>query len=481
MNRPSVSRWRLYLAAWREVLARHGATLRHAWALRRQIDGLPFRRDEAEFHASALALQRSPPSPVPRVAAWLLIGFAAIALLWAVCGKVDIVAVAPGKIVPSGRSKPIQAIETASVAAIHVQDGDAVRAGELLLQLDATAAAADIDRITNELTVVRLQSLRARALLDAMSSGQRPVLPAAADLPPDRRQEAIRQVDAQFAEHQSALARLAADIERRRAELQSTQALLRKLEQTLPIVRGRAQDYLDLQQRQFVSRHAWLEKEQARLELENEANAQRSRLDEIRAALRESESQRSALVAETRRQLVDAAADGEQKAESLRQELVKAQLRRRLMDITAPIDGTVQQLAVNTVGAVVTPAQALMLLVPGQQPVEVEALLENKDVGFVKFGQPVEVKIETFPYTRYGTLPGIVAQVSPDAVSDDTHGLAYQAKIRLDRASLEIDGTHVPLQPGMAVVAEVKTGRRRVIEYFLSPLMAHTSESLRER
>lgn len=155
-------------------------------------------------------------------------------------------------------------------------------------------------------------------------------------------------------------------------------------------------------------------------------------------------------------------------------------MRRRLVDITATIDGTVQQLAVNTAGAVVTPAQPL-LLVPGQQPVEVDVLLENKDVGFVKPGQPVELKIETFPYTLYGTVSGTVAQVSPDAIGDEKHGLTHQAKISLTRPTLAVDGTHMPLQLGMAVVAEVKTGRRRVIEYFVSPLIVRASESLRER
>lgn len=480
MMAASFARYRLRLLALRDLCARYLDCLRHAWSVRRELDGPSYRHDEAEFLAGALALQRSPPSPAPRVALWLICAFALLALLWAIFGKVDVVATAAGKIVPSGHSKAIQAIETASVKSIRVRDGDSVHAGDLLLELDATVAAADVDRVENERIAARLQALRSQAMLAAMTGGRLPLI-SAADLPATRIAEATRQAEGMHAEYSARLARLQADIDRRQAELQSTQQLIRKLEQTLPITRGRAQDYQDLQTRGFVSRHAWLEKEQARLDQEGELAMQQSRLSEIRAALRETQGQRSALVAETRRQLLDAAAEGTQKAESLKQELLKAEAREKLTRIVAPIDGTVQQLAINTVGGVVTPAQVLMLLVPDQQPIEIDAVLENKDIGFVKPGQVVEIKVETFPYTRYGTIPGTVLHLSHDAVGDEERGLTYLAKIRMEKSSLQVNGRDVQLHPGMAVVAEIKTGRRRVIDYFLSPLLEHTSESLRER
>ena len=151
------------------------------------------------------------------------------------------------------------------------------------------------------------------------------------------------------------------------------------------------------------------------------------------------------------------------------------------MHVVAPIDGTVQQLAVNTVGGVVTPAQVLMLLVPNDQPMEIDARLENKDIGFVTAGQPVEVKVETFPYSRYGTLRGRVRHLSRDAINDEKTGLIYLAKIQLETSSVPVNGREIPLQAGMAVTAEINTGHRRVIEYLMSPLIEHVNESLRER
>lgn len=471
---------RLHLSAWCDLATRYLAAFQHAWSLRKRMDGPIYQRDEAEFLAAALALQRTPPSPAPRVALWLISAFALIALIWATFGKVDVVASAVGKLVPSGRSKPIQAIETASVKHIAVREGDAVHAGDVLIELDATATTADTDRIQNEMIAARLVTLRAQAMLAAQRSGQLIALHAS-DIPTARLTDGTRQLQGMLTEYRARLARLDADIERRQAELQSLQEAIRKLEKTLPITTRRADDYQDLQARGYVSRHAWMEKEQARLDQEGELATQQSRLAEVRAALRETQGQRTALIAESRRQWLDAAEEGQQKAESLRQELLKASARNKLMQIVAPIDGTVQQLAINTIGGVVTPAQVLMLLVPNDQAMEIDARLENKDIGFVSAGQTVEVKVETFPYSRYGTLRGRVLHLSRDAINDDKVGLTYLAKIQLEKSSVEVNGREVPLQAGMAVTAEINTGRRRVIEYLMSPLLEHVHESMRER
>ncbi len=153
----------------------------------------------------------------------------------------------------------------------------------------------------------------------------------------------------------------------------------------------------------------------------------------------------------------------------------------QLTQVTAPIDGTVQQLSVHTVGGVVTPAQVLMLIVPQQQTIEVEAMLENKDIGFVHPGLAVEIKLEAFPFTRYGTIPGTIAHLSHDAVTDDKRGLSYLAKVQLQQNTISVDGRNEAIVPGMSAIAEIKTGQRSVIEYLLSPVLQYKRESLRER
>ncbi|MEK0427579.1 MAG: HlyD-family type secretion protein [Pseudomonadota bacterium] len=454
---------------------------RRAWATRASHDRESRRHDEAEFLAGSLALQHTPVSPAPRVAIWLLMVFSLIALLWACFGKLDIVASAPGKVIVSGNTKAIQALGTASVRDIRVREGDAVKAGQLLLVLDPTEPAADVERIANDLHMARAQALQARRVLDAIDRGRLVPQEAPANFSAVRSHELALKAEAAYQEFRSRLARIQAELEKRQAELQSTATHIEKLESTLPYTQARAKDYRQLNERNFMSRHAWMEKEQLRLEQEGELATQRSRASEIHAAVRESLAQRQALITETRRQLLDDWSEGRQKAATLEQELVKAQSRLQLTRLTAPIDGTVQQLAVHTIGGVVTPAQILMLVVPQQQRVEIEALLENKDVGFVHPEQPVEIKLETFPFTRYGTTQGTVTHISRDAITDEKRGLLYLAKIRLAKNTVNVDDHEEPIVPGMSATAEIKTGKRSVIEYFLSPVLQYKSESLRER
>ena len=169
------------------------------------------------------------------------------------------------------------------------------------------------------------------------------------------------------------------------------------------------------------------------------------------------------------------------RAAAVSQDVVKAARRRAVQRLVSPVDGVVQQLAVHTVGGVVTPGQQLMVVVPRDAPLEVEAWVENKDVGFVRPGQPVEVKVETFPFTRYGTVAGRVTGLSRDAVSVERLGLVYAARVSLDRSAVRVEERDVALAPGMAVTVEIAIGRRRVLDFFLSPLLRRTHESLRER
>lgn len=473
---PSVSRVALILG----MLRRYAATFRAAWRARHEVAEPNRTRAEAEFLPATLALQETPVSPAPRVVTWLLMAFALIALLWAVLGRVDVVAVAPGRIIADGYNKLIQPLELARVAAIHVREGQSVVAGQLLIELDGTAPEADLGRVQNELLAARLEAARARAFLVAMDGGavKMPGVDGAAH---DRMADEQRLLEGHHDEFSAKLRRLSAEIQRRKAEARTVHESVRKLEQTSPLARQRADDYKGLVAQNFISRHGYQEREREAIEQERDLAAGRSRLDEIAAGQMEAERQREALVAETRRVYLDRLRDAEQRSMALQQELAKVERRGSAMRMTAPVTGTVQQLAVNTIGGVVSPGQVLMQIVPRDHVLEVEARLENKDAGFVHAGQAAEVKVEAFPFTRYGTLVGEVVQVSPDAMQDEVRGWVFSARVRLAQRHMAIEGRRINLTPGMATMVEIKTGSRRVIEYFLSPLLQYQNESLRER
>lgn len=471
------------MSARRELLHRYRRTWAYAWRHRKQLDAPARLPHEVQFLPAALSLQEQPVHPVARYIKWSIMAFSALALLWACLGEIDVVATAQGKIVPSGKTKVIQPSDVAVVKDIHVYDGQQVKAGDLLVELDASQTGADVERLKSELMAARVDTARAAALLESIHSGQppRPLDSRLPDIDEERRQATQLWLQGQYLELRSNVDQAQAMIDQRAAEIRAAQATVESLRKTLPIAEQLAGDYKRLLERNFVAKHAWLEKEQARLDQLRELAVQQARVIELGASQREAEQRRESVIAQTRRAMLDLQHESEQKAAGLAQELLKAEQRDRLTRLTAPVDGTVQQLAIHTNGGVVTEAQPLMVIVPKDQPVEVEAMLENKDIGFVRPGQDVEIKIETFTFTKYGVVHGRVISVSDDAIEDEKRGLLYSMRIQLGQNHIRVGGADVPLTPGMAVSAEVKTDKRKVIEYFLSPLKQYANESLDER
>ncbi|OLU36002.1 HlyD family type I secretion periplasmic adaptor subunit [Pseudomonas sp. PA27(2017)] len=471
------------MGAKRELLNRYRSAWRHSWRNRKAMDVPPRLSHEVQFLPAALALQEKPVHPAPRYIQWTIMVFAALALVWACVGEIDVVATATGKIVPSGKTKVIQPNEVAVVKAIYVHDGQQVKAGELLVELDSQITGADVERLHSELLAAQVDSARARLLLQAIKDKTEPasVSRFIANATPAQQESLQRWVQGQYLELRAALDQSDAQIEQREAEVRSLRASITALSKTLPISRELAADYRGLLDKQFVAKHAYLEKEQILLDQERELAQQKARISELEAALKAAQQQRTGVLAQTRRAMLDLQNDADVRAASLTQELRKAEQRNRLTQLTAPVDGTVQQLAIHTQGGVVTQAQPLMVIVPSDQPVEVEAMLENKDVGFVRPGQAVEVKVETFNFTKYGVVDGTVVSISSDAIEDEKLGLVYSARIQLKKNTIQVGDSSISLSPGMAVRSEVKTDKRKIIDYFLSPLRQHAAESLVER
>lgn len=465
------------------LLQRYRQVWGESWRQRKRMEPPKRLPHELQFLPAALTLQESPSHPAPRILVWAIIVFAVLALSWAYFGKIEVVAVAPGKIVPSGKTKLVQSSETAVVKAIHVSDGQLVSVGEVLIELDPTSAGAEVRRLQSDLLAARIDQARSTAMLEAINHPQEPRLAheSLQEANADQLLATQRWLQGQYQEYRSQLELADAEILQRSADIQAAQVQVSNLRTTLPIATRLAEDYERLLTQQYVARHEYLQKEQARLDVLRQLSVQQASVAQSTAAQNEARRRREGVVAQTRRAMLDLQQEASQKEASLVQQLAKAHYQETLTQLKASVAGTVQQLAIHTVGGVVTPAQALMVIVPMDQPVEVEAMLENKDVGFVRAGQAVTVKVETFTFTRYGTVEGEVLSVSNDAIEDEKRGPIYSSRIRLKTNSLIINRQSVALSPGMSVTAEVKTDQRRVLDYFLSPLQQHIDESLRER
>ena len=470
-------------------------------------DVLAFRKPRGDtarqFLPAALEIMETPASPVGRATGGTIILFFAIAIAWASFGHVDIIATAPGKIVPTGRTKTIQPLETGVVAAIHVQDGDHVAAGQVLIELDHTVTQAERRRVSQDLISAQLDSSRLSALragfdrLESVSDLAAPV--GASDLDLVRTRAAMQ---AQAAEQLAKMASVNRQIEQKRAEAESVSAAVAKIDASLPLVEQTANIRRQAMQIQYGNQIAYLDAQARLLDQQNERTVQSRKLVEIEAARKALEQQLGQTKSGFERQVFSDLSDAQKKVDELGQDLIKAERKEEEQVLRAPIDGTVQQLALHTVGGVVTPAQQLMIIVPADSRLEAEAMIPNRDIGFVSAGQSAEVKIDTFNFTRYGLLQGKVISVSQDAIvrdkpneragpskkggalsdSSEPEGqeLVYAARIALDGTKMQVDDRLVSLAPGMAVTVEVKTGTRRVIEYLMSPVLRYRQESLRE-
>lgn len=466
-----------------------------------QVVPLSQRREELGFLPAALEIVETPPSPIGRAIGFTLMGLFCITLAWSWWGTIDIVASATGKVVPSGRTKVIQPFETGVVRSIRVQDGQPVRAGDVLIELDPTVNAAERDHLLSDLLAEQLNVARLRAALaggDDFVGDSAPPANADPALIRTQRQLLLNQVS----EHRAKLAALDRQRAQKQAEEATTTATIQKLEALIPVIQPRVDVRKVLMDKDLGSKLTYYETLQQLVEQQKELGVQKSRLQEAEAAVAAIGETRRQAEAEWRRGLLDDLAKAEQKANGLLQDLIKAEQKTKLQQLTAPVDGMVQQLAVHTIGGVVTPAQALLFIVPSDSRLEIEAMVSNRDIGFVHAGQEAEVKVDTFNFTRYGLLRGEVLSVSQDAIvrdhlqdrpdgrgrgtpneSSEPKGqeLNYSARISLPQTRMQIDDRMVSLSPGMAVTVEVRTGSRRILSYLLSPLLRYHQETLRER
>lgn len=430
------------------------------------------------FTSAAIALQSRPPLPLARRVSLALCLMTLLTLVYSYFASMDVVVSAQGRVIPSGKSKMVQPLESGIVKAIHVRDGASVKAGDVLIELDSTTTTADRDRLQRELWVTEAESER----LMAMTQGRgRLMLPTGMPAEVAARQTAI--LDSRLSEHHFRTASLEADIARRQADHDAIGASLTQLRASLPLVRKKNEMREELARTGHIAETGLIETRLELINMEKDLAVQENRLKEAAAGLRVSVQQKAQADAEFRVRIAAEAAEASHKRNATRQELVKAHQRQELQVLRAPIDGIVQQLAVSTVGGVVTPAQALMMIVPENSPLEVEAQVMNRDIGHLHAGQPAVVKVETFDFTRYGPIDGKVQWVGTDAVTDPKLGPVYPVRIQIRsaRTPYPVGGRAGIVSPGMSVTTDIRVAERRLIEYFLAPLLRYKEESLRER
>lgn len=460
------------------------------------------RDEELEFLPAALEIQQTPPLPMARYIVWAILVFFTIGIIWSWLGHVDIVSVATGKIVPSSRVKIIQPLETGVVREIYVKEGDAVNAGEILIELDPTLTDADQVQTKEQQLALKLDRVRILKILEEIGNSDEGIgyrdedgnphtpSPNPKNLAPTtyplaattkQKERVAQRIQTQLNEYYSLQAALRDEKKQRQAERGAIRERIIQLESTIPLITERAKSIADLLAKDLIPRSQWLELEQERIEQVQERNVQKNNSRMVDSAIANINQRLTAQKAEFEKTQLTELADVENRIIAFEQERVKADKRVTLQNLRSPVTGTVHQLAMHTIGGVVTPAQELMHIIPHDDPVEVEAWLPNKDIGFVSDGQKAAIKVETFPFTKYGLVDAEILNVSNDATPDENLGLVYAMRVKMYQTTMRVKEKIINLSPGMAVTVEVNLGKRRLIEYLLAPLLRYKDESVRER
>lgn len=476
-----------------EILSRYARVWKAAWAERKAMEPPKRYKDEAAFLPAHLELIETPVSAAPKWVGRLIILFAVLTLTWAIIGQLDIVAVTQGKTIVTGHSKVIQSLENAVVKKVYVENGQAVQAGEILIDLSAIGAEADYAGAKQSLQAERLNQLRQRLLLQALEQKQfspilnTPLKTSAQTIDNSKAlsvaaiSNATTLAQSQYQTWQTQDSELSGSLAQRKAEKTTLTSEISSLKQLNQIEKQRLNDLTQLYNKDYIAKHTYLEQKRKSVEINSQLQTKQNRLSEIDAAIEQVTNNRLLKKQSFKSEALDQLRQANEKIDALQFTIHKARERQKLMTLKSPVNGTVQQLATHTVGGVVTAAQPIMVIVPESNELQAEVMIANKDIGFVKPGQEAIVKIESFPYTRYGYLTGKVKNVTFDAIEHEKLGLVFSGIMTLNKSQLTVEGKVIDLSAGMNITAEIKTGKRRVIDYLLSPLQTKIDESFKER
>lgn len=443
--------------------------------------------DPRDFQPALMRLQELPPSPLGRRVLWVTLIFLTGLLVWSIVGRLDIVAIAEGKLVPDTYLKIVQPTDAGVIKEILVNENQSVKAGQVLIRMDTALSQSDLKALTADSHNKRIALRR----IDAQLAGT-PFI-ARADEPP----ELFAQVHAQYTANRQAyenmLAQAQATLEKTRHDLASTEEVRKKLMQTLPHYRETEAAYEKLLHQGYAGKLMYTDKQRERIEKEQDLRAQESVIASARDTITQEQKKIAQITADYRRQLQTERVDIASQLEKASQELAKQEHRNQYLELKAPQDGVVKDLATHTVGTVTSPGTILMTLVPKNENLRAEVWVENDDIGFIHPAQRVRLKVAAFTFQRYGMVEGTVMQVSADASEQGAgEGLQGQAKgknepftyktlVTLKSQLLETNGEKHHLAPGMQVAAEIHLGTRSVLEYLLSPVTKAFRESARER
>jgi hemolysin D len=423
--------------------------------------------DSHQFKPLLAEIEDDPGSPWGPLTFWLVVAVFVFFMLWATFGQVDVVVSARGKVIPSGQVKIIQPLNGGVVSHILVKEGDFVRKGQSLVVIDPSTTAPQLESSQATLAHVqaeqaRLQAATGQGSFQAQASGTQARLYNASLMALQKQLEAKEKIFAGLDQ-----------------QIQAKQVQVRHTEETLAVLEPREKrlkEVLDI-----IAKDEYEKVQTDILTSQNKLKELAHELEQLRFQQEQTREEMAYLKEDFDSRSLNELSEKEKQITQLKATLQETSFKNARQTLVAPVDGYVHELFVHTLGGVVTPAQKIVSLVPMKAPLSIQALVQNRDIGFVKVGMPVAIKVDTFDFQKYGTLKGHVSRIDPDSKDDPKSGPMYTVEVTPEQSQLLIDGHWQPIKVGLSVNSEVKTGQRRIIEFFIYPLIKHLNEGMSVR
>lgn len=422
-----------------------------------------------EFLPAALEIIEKPESPLGRYIIRSILAVIILAIMWSIFGKIDEVATAQGVIIPDGNIKVIQSLEGGVITAIYVQEGQHVQKDQLLIELDNTINAAELSKLQVDLETAKVERALLQAALDGNTDRFDELLAENQQLTIDpeilRRQKELKEIRQR--EYEQSQKTLAAIVAQSREQLEVAGKTLEQIEAKVRILEEEVHMKSLLAEGGAVPARDLTDKQNELEIMVQQKELQQAQVSYYEAVLKEKQDNMALNSIGFSKTVIEDLVAKDKTIQDLEKEIEKMEKHLSLQTLVAPVDGIVQGVSANTIGGVISGEKPIITIVPDNTPLIVEAMLLNKDIGFVNVGQKVDIKLDTFPFQKYGVIPGEIINISPDAIQDEKQGYVYKMKIKPEENTLRVDNQDMPISPGMTAQAEVKTGKRRIIEFFL--------------
>lgn len=427
--------------------------------------------DLHEFKPLLIEIEDKPLNPLGRIILYLVLAIMVFATAWLILAKVDVVVSAQGKVIPSGEIKILKPLESGVVSKIFVKESDKVKKGDILIQIDPTVTDASLSSKQDDLAVIDSDIVLLEALINESNLSKDELNKLnSSQLSLYNSQKQI--LASTYESNKAKLNSAKLDIKASESEVNRLSLLLSKEEEA----KARLQKVLDL-----IAKKEYEEVSKNIINLKEQRDIALYRLKESNKKLEEIIEENQKAIKTIKSNWIETSLNKEKEKRELSAQINAILFSNKTQQIKSPVDGFVGKLLVHTEGGVVSPNDNLISIVPSDAPLIIKANVLNKDIGFLKLGQEVAVKIDTFSFQKYGLLQGNIIEISKDAIEDEKLGLIYEIKIKPKSLDIKVEGETKRLEIGMSVIAEVKTGKRRVIELFIYPIIKYMDEGLSVR